>query len=187
MENPSESQITTPDPVLVNATIFVNEIAKLTDGDIMDKIDLKSLINDIQNLVELYLCNDERFLNITKRVRGNELFRFATDNSKLLFDDPELKEWLKSGDDAVFTVIIGALAENIYESLAEKLGEKAILENISQSKDPETVKYLMKRAKDNFLFFVENRLKERFKNAIQTAINVAEERAETKRVITCWN
>jgi hypothetical protein len=187
MENPSESQLTAPDAVLINATIFKNEFAKIKDEEIMEQIDLGSLMIDIQNLFELYSLNDERFLDITKRVRADELFRFATDNSKLLFDDSELKEWLKSGDDALFTVIVGALAEKIYRSFAQKLGEKDILEHIDQSKDPHAVKSIMKSTKDNFTFILENLLKHRFKFVIQNAIFAAKERAKAKKVIKCWN
>lgn len=187
MENPSESLITAPDAVIADATNFINGIEKLTDEEIMEQIDLGALIRDTQNLVELYSSNDKNFLDITKRVRSSELFRFTSDNSKLLFDDSELKEWLKSCDDSLFTVIVEVLAENLYKSLSEKMNERAILESIDQSKDPEAARALMKSAKDHLLFYLENLLKQRFKNVIQTTIDLAKERTKTKRVVTCWN
>lgn len=187
MENPFESQLTAPDAVLTSAIIFKNEIAKLLDVEIMERIDLKTLINDTQKLFELYSSNDGRFLDITKRIRGDELCRFSSEKPNLVFDDSELKEWLRSGDNALFTVIVGALAEKIYKSFAEKLGEKAILENIDQSKDPEAIRSVIKSAKDNFIFMLENILKQRFRIAILTAIGIAKERAEAKKVTAYLN
>ena len=193
MEKDCESKIITPDAVITDATNYANDITRFLNEEFMEQLDLDSLIKDVRELFELYSSNDERFLNITKRIRGDEILRFIeeADKSKLIFDDGELKNWLRSNDDAVIKVIVGELARRTYESLAERFGESAILENIKHSQCPESATLLMKKTKDNFMFFLENLLKQRLRFTIQTVINMAKERmitrGETKRVIKYLN
>jgi len=181
MEKLSVSELDSPNPEHRKIPDYCQKISTLSDIRLRKLIASYFLRNDIPKYIEISARDQERSIKIAQRMRGYKFIELNENGSA--FNTKKILEWLRTDESAGFTIAIGTLAEEIYELLAEELGEREALESIDHCPHPDASRSMMHSAKSNCLGILEHLMLEEFEEPIINAYFIALERLKTKRVM----
>jgi hypothetical protein len=181
MEKPSVSELDPPNPEHRKIPDYCQKISTLSDIRLRKLIASYFLRNDVPKYIESSARDQERSIKIAQRMRG---YKFVEPNEYgSAFNAKKILEWLRANEAARFTIAIGTLAEELYELLAEELGERAALESIDHCPHPDASRSMMHSAKSNCLSILEHLLIDEFEEPVTKSFIIAEQRLKTKRVM----